>query len=75
MKHGLINTSLPHLFSHGRPDSPDPLGGASGAGFLKKGERHVGFCGTPGDACHLVHLQLFEKSGTSPVGAVDAAGL
>lgn len=60
--------------SHGLPCSPDPLGGASGDGFSKKRKRPVRFCGPPRHPCHLVHLQLVEEPGTSPVGAVHAAG-
>lgn len=60
--------------SPGLPCGPDPLGGASGAGFLKKGKRPVRFCGPPGHTCNLLYLQHFEEPGTTPLGAVYAAG-
>ncbi len=77
MKYEIITTCfLPTLcsLSPGLPCAPGPLGGASGAGFPEKGERPDWFCGPPGHPCHLVHLQLFEEPGTSPLGPVYAAG-
>lgn len=56
------------------PCNPNPMGGASGDGLIKKGERPNRFSGPPRRSCHLVRLQLVEEPGTSPLGAVYAAG-
>lgn len=64
----------PYSCSLWLPHRPDPLGGASGAGLTEERTRPLGFRGSPGLSCHLIYLQLFEKSRSVPVGPVDAAG-